>query len=57
MLRDLESGVPVVEVQQLTIAQPDPTAPADRMEMLHVELTVRGLYRSVPGATDDGAGQ
>lgn len=57
MLRDLESGVPVVEVQQLMIAQPDPTAPADHMEMLHVELTVRGLYRRVPGAADDGAGQ
>jgi hypothetical protein len=57
MLRDLESGVPVVEVQQLMIAQPDPTAPADHMEMLHVELTVRGLYRSVPGAAYDGAGQ
>jgi hypothetical protein len=57
MLRDLESGVPVVEVQQLMIAQPDPTAPADHMEMLHVELTVRGLYRSVPGAAYDGVEQ
>jgi hypothetical protein len=57
MLRDLESGVPIIEVQQLMIAQPDPTAPADHMEMLHVELTMRGLYRSVPGATYDGAGQ
>lgn len=57
MLRDLESGVPVVEVQQLMIAQTDPTAPADHMEMLHVELTVRGLYRRVPGAADDGTGQ
>src|SRR6185437_9704867 len=57
MLRDLESGVPVVEVQQLMIAQPDPTAPAAHMEMLHVELTVRGLYRSVPGAAYDGVEQ
>ncbi len=57
MLRDLESDVPVVEVEQLMIAQPDPTAPADHMEMLHVEMTVHGLYRRVPGAADDGAGQ
>jgi len=57
MLRDLESGVPIVEVQRLMIAQPDPTGPADHMEMLHVELTVRGLYRSVPGAAYERAGQ
>ena len=57
MLRDLESGVPVVEIQQLMIAQSDPTAPADHMEALHVEFTVRGLYRRVPGAADDRVGQ
>jgi type II secretion system (T2SS) protein M len=53
MLRDLESGVPLIDVRQLTIAQPDPTAPADRMESLHAELMIRGLYRRVPGGSDD----
>ncbi len=53
MLRDLESGVPLVDVRQVTIAQPDPTATSEHMESLHVDLTVRGLYRRVPGSSDD----
>jgi len=53
MLRDLEAGTPVVDVQQVTIAQPEPAAPADRMEALHVDMTIRGLYRRVPDGPDD----
>lgn len=53
MLRDLEGGVPLVDVRQVTIAQPDPAAPSDRMESLHIELTARGLYRRMPGISDD----
>ncbi len=57
MLRDLEGGEPLTEIRQLTIAQSDPAAPADRMEALHIELTVRGLYRRVPDSPDDKVGQ
>jgi len=49
MLRDLEGGTPLVSVRDLTIGQSDPSAPDDRMESLHLELTVRGLYRATPG--------
>lgn len=48
MLRDLESSAPLVDVRQLTVSQPDPAAPTDRMEMLHVEITVRGMFRRLP---------
>lgn len=57
MLRDLESSVPLIDVRQATIAQPEPTALSDRMEALHIELTVRGLYRRVPDGSDDRVGQ
>lgn len=57
MLRDLESGVPLVEIRQVMIAQPDPAAPPERMEALHVEFTVRGLYIRVPGDSDDKESQ
>ncbi len=57
MLRDLESGVPLVDIRQVTIAQSDPTATSERMESLHVDLTVRGLYRRVPGSSDDQVDQ
>lgn len=57
MLRDLEGGEPLTEVRQLTITQSDPAASADRMEALHVELTVRGLYRRIPDSPDDKVGQ
>lgn len=53
MLRDLENGVPLIDIRQLIIAQPDPSATADHMEALHVELTARGLYRRVPSDPDD----
>lgn len=52
MLRDLEAGVPLIEIRELTVGQSDPAAPADRMEALHVELTIRGLYRRTPGDSD-----
>ncbi len=52
MLRDLESGVPLVDVRQMTVAQSDPAATPDRMETLHVEFTARGLFRGVPGQMD-----
>ena len=57
MLRDLEGGEPLSEVRQLTIAQSDPAAPADRMEALHIEFTVRGLYRRIPDSPDDKVGR
>ncbi len=57
MLRDLEGGMPLVDVRQITIAQSDPNAPASQMETLHIELTARGLYRRIPGAADDGSAQ
>lgn len=52
MLRDLEGGTPLIQVREITVGQSDPAAPADRMEALHVELTVRGLYRRTPGDSD-----
>jgi hypothetical protein len=57
MLRDLEGGEPLTEIRQLTMAQSDPAAPADRMESLHIELTIRGLYRRIPDSPDDKVGQ
>lgn len=52
MLRDLEGGVPLIEIREITVGQSDPAAPADHMEVLHVELTVRGLYRRTPDDSD-----
>lgn len=49
MLGSLESGTPLVEVRELTIAQPDPAAAGDHMEALRVELTIRALFRRTPG--------
>ena len=43
MLAALESGPTLLAVRELSITQPDVSAPADRMEALHVELTVEGL--------------
>lgn len=48
LLAELESGAPLVEVRDVTISQPDPAAPADHMEALHMDLTVRGLFRRIP---------
>ena len=43
MLASLESGPTLLAVRELSITQPEPSAPADHMETLHVELTVEGL--------------
>lgn len=50
LLAELESGAPLVEVRDVTISQPDPAAPADHMEALHMDLTIRGLFRRTPDA-------
>lgn len=57
MLRDLEGGVPLVEIRQVMIAQPDPNGPPDHMEALHIDFTVRALYMRVPGSAEDKEGQ
>jgi len=43
MLAALEGGPTLLAVRELSITQPEITAPADHMEALRVELTVEGL--------------
>jgi hypothetical protein len=43
MLAALEGGPTLLAVRELSITQPETTAPADHMEALHVELNVEGL--------------
>jgi hypothetical protein len=43
LLASLEHGPVRVRVRDVTVTQPDATAPADRVEALRVELTVDGL--------------
>lgn len=42
-LASLERGPALLAVRELSVTQPDATAPADRMEMLRVQVLVEGL--------------
>ncbi|HEV7702777.1 MAG TPA: type II secretion system protein GspM [Gemmatimonadaceae bacterium] len=46
MLAALEGGRTMLAVRELSITQPETSAPADRMEALRVELSVEGLMLS-----------
>lgn len=51
MLAALERGPTLLAVRELSITQPEPSAPPDHMEALRVELLVEGLMqRPVSGA-------
>jgi len=43
MLAALEGGQTLLAVRELSITQPQTSAPADQMEALRVELRVEGL--------------
>jgi hypothetical protein len=43
MLATLEGGPTLLWVRELSVTQPEPTAPADHMEALRIELNVEGL--------------
>ena len=50
-LATLEHGPVMLRVRELSIAQPEPSAPADRAEALRVELLVEGLAFQRPRGT------
>jgi hypothetical protein len=58
-LADLEHGPALLVVRDLAIAQPDPLASSDRMEILHAKFTVGGLARrsSTPTGGRDSSWQ
>ena len=43
LLRDIESGTPILAVRELAITQPDPAGPDGRAEALRFELLVEGI--------------
>jgi hypothetical protein len=45
-LADLERGPVLLAVRELSITQPEPSAPGSRMETLHADFTVVGLARA-----------
>ena len=45
LLQDIESGVPLLAVRELSITQPEPAAPDGRAEALRFEVLVEGLAR------------
>jgi hypothetical protein len=51
LLASLERGPVRLRVRDVTVTQPDPTAPVDRVEALRVELTVDGLALAHGGTT------
>lgn len=51
MLASLEGGPTLLAVRELSITQPETSAPADRPEALRVELTVQGLMLRASGST------
>jgi len=43
MLASLERGPARLRVRDLTVTQPDPASPGDRVEVLKTDFTVEGL--------------
>ena len=50
-LVDLESSVPHLAVRSIAFTQPDPTAPHDRAESLHLDFLVEGMGATATGAS------
>jgi len=50
-LVDLESSVPHLAVRSIALTQPDPTAPHDRAESLHLDFLVEGMGATATGAS------
>jgi len=50
-LVELESSVPHLAVRSIALTQPDPTAPHDRAESLHLDFLVEGMGATATGAS------
>jgi len=50
-LVDLESSVPHLAVRSIAFTQPDPAAPHDRAESIHLDFLVEGMGATATGAS------
>jgi hypothetical protein len=46
LLAEIEAGVPLLRVRELSVSQPAPAAPDTQAEALRVELLIEGLART-----------
>lgn len=56
-LADLEHGPALLAVRELSITQPEPAAPSNRMETLHADFAVVGLARAADVRVHHDSGQ